>query len=226
VDMYRWDIDQRLQTAIALSRLVRPTSISFRHAARVRYNEDGSVSQAFSAWLRGVDPDSWLPAEPQYRDWLIEEEMAEVKILFQHMAALTLPVRVSRAFWYHEYAARTYYGEVRWVLVCTALESLLNTDPYHSGAQFRGRVPLVASSVHVSMNEDEARRAWSMRSHLSHGGATGQLNPMEEEIYRKLEMLLRRVLKKAILDGAFASIFADDDRIRASWPIILSGRSI
>ncbi len=123
-DMYRWDTDQRLHTSIALSRLVRPTSISFRHAGRVRYSEDGSVKQAFPAWLRGVDPDSWLPQEPQYRDWLIEDEMAEVKTLFQHMAAVKLPVRVSRAFWYHEYAARTYYGEVRWVLVCTACSRL------------------------------------------------------------------------------------------------------
>jgi len=159
-------------------------------------------------------------------DWLIEEEMMEVRALFHHMAAVTLPFRLSRAFWYHEYAARTYYGEVRWVLVCTALESLLNTDPYHSGAQFRGRVPLVASSVHVTMTEDEARTAWSMRSHLSHRGATGKLNPSEEEIYRKLEMVLRGALKKAILDGGFASIFADDSRIRLSWPIMVGGKSI
>jgi hypothetical protein len=146
--------------------------------------------------------------------------------IFQNMSALTLPVRVSRAFFYHEYSARTYYGEVRWVLVCTALESLLNTDPYHSGAQFRGRVPLVASSVHAAMTEDEAAKAWSMRSHLSHGGATGKLASPEEEIYRKLEIVLRGVLKKSILDNGFASTFADDNRIRAAWPIIVGGRSI
>src|SRR5258708_1015482 len=34
-EMHEWDADQRLQTAIALSRLVRPTSISFRNAGRV-----------------------------------------------------------------------------------------------------------------------------------------------------------------------------------------------
>src|SRR2546421_316619 len=51
IDILRWDSDQRLQTAIALSRLVRPTSISFRNARRVLYNEDGSIVQAFPAWL-------------------------------------------------------------------------------------------------------------------------------------------------------------------------------
>lgn len=176
-EMHRWDTDHRLQTAVALSRLVRPTSISYRHAGRVRYNDDGTVRHAFPAWLRGVDPDPWLPEQPHYRDWLIEEEMVELKSLFQSMSALPLPVRVSRAFFYHEYSARMYYGEIRWVLVCTALESLLNTDPYKSGAQFRGRVPLIASSVHAAMTEDEAAKAWSMRSQLSHGGATGKLTP-------------------------------------------------
>jgi hypothetical protein len=225
--MHRWDTDQRLQTAIALSRLVKPTSISFRNAGRVRYNNDGTVKHAYPAWLRGVDPDPWLPEDStKYRDWLIESEMDEVKALFESMAACTLPVRVSRAFFYNEYAARTYYGEVRWVLVCTALESLLNTDPYHSGAQFRERVPLVASNANIPFTEDEARKAWSMRSHLSHGGATGRLTPPEEEVYKKLEIVLRGVLKKAILDSDFASTFADDSRIRANWPVFISGKSI
>jgi hypothetical protein len=225
-EMHRWDTDQRLQTAVALSRLIRPTSISFRNAGRIRYNDDGTVRHAMPAWLRGVDPDSWLPEDSQYRDWLIKEEMVEVKALFQTMTTSTLPVRVSRAFFYHEYAARTYYGEVRWVLVCTALESLLNTDPYHSGAQFRERVPLVASNLKLAFTQDEARKAWSMRSHLSHGGATGKLSPPEEEVYKKLEVVLRAVLKKAILDNGFASTFADDKLIRAEWPVIIGGKSI
>jgi hypothetical protein len=226
-EMHSWDTDQRLQTVIALSRLVRPTSISFRNAGRIRYNDNGTVRHGYPAWLRGVDPDPWLPEDStKYRDWLIEAEMAEVKALFESMFASTLPVRLSRAFFYNEYAARTYYGEVRWVLVCTALECLLNTDPYHSGAQFRERVPLVASHVNIAFTEDEARKAWSMRSHLSHGGATGRLTPPEEEVYKKLEIVLRGMLKKAILDNVFASIFADDNRIRAAWPIIIGGKSI
>jgi hypothetical protein len=225
-EIHRWDTDQRLQKVIALSRLVRPTSISFRNAGRVRYNDDGSVRHAFPAWLRGVDPDSWLPADKSYRDWLITEELVELKLLSDCMTRATLPVRVSRALWYHEYAARTYYGEVRWILVCTALESMLNTYEYNSGAQFRGRVWQLAGTLSVAMTEDEARRAWGMRSHLSHGGATGKLTPEEEEIYKKLEEILRGALKKAIVDDSFASVFADDSAIRSRWPIIVDGRSI
>jgi hypothetical protein len=56
--VHQWDTDGRLQMAVALSRLIRPTSISFRYAARIRFNDDGTVKHAFPAWLRGVDPDS------------------------------------------------------------------------------------------------------------------------------------------------------------------------
>ena len=222
-----WDSDQRLQTLIALSRLVRPTSISFRNAGRVQMsNDETTVQRAFPAWVRGVDPDSWLPESPQYRDWLIESEMIELKSLFESMTASTPPLRVTRAFWYHEYASRTYYGEVRWVLVCTAIESLLNTSEYNSGAQFRQRVPLLASQMKVCFTEDDARVAWRMRSHLSHGGATGKLKSEEERVYRKLEEVLRCVVKRAFLQTVFASAFADDNRIRSTWPVHIKGKSI
>ncbi len=32
--------------------------------------------------------------------------------------------------------------------------------------------------------------------------------------------------EKAILDSSVASIYEDDNRIRASWPIIIGGKSI
>ncbi len=78
--VHDWDTDQELQTVVALSRLVRPTSISFRHAARLHYGDDGTLKSAYPAWLTGVDPDSWLAPEKNYRDWLIEAEMEQLKV--------------------------------------------------------------------------------------------------------------------------------------------------
>src|ERR1700687_2508800 len=48
--IHEWDSDQRLQNAVALSRLVRPTSISYRHAARLHYGDDGTLKSAYPAW--------------------------------------------------------------------------------------------------------------------------------------------------------------------------------
>jgi hypothetical protein len=65
-----------------------------------------------------------------------------------------------------------------------------------------------------------------MRSRLSHGGSTGKLAPSEEQLYLKLELVLRLALKEAILNPAFAAIFADDNTIRSKWPIVVGGKSI
>jgi len=156
--VHEWDTDQRLQTAVALSRLVRPTSISFRHAARIRYNKNGTVKSAFPAWLTGVDPDSWLAPKENYRDWLIKAEMEQLKALLNAPPLSGLPVRLSRALWYHEYASRTYYGEIRWITVCVALESMLHTSRGYSTRQFVERLPLMASGLGVSLTPQEAEQ--------------------------------------------------------------------
>jgi hypothetical protein len=134
-DVYRWDEESRLQTCIALCRLVHPTSISLRYAARIRYNSDSSISDAYPADIRGVGVDTFLPERIE-RDWLTESDAARLKIILANLAASPLPNRVSRALWYHEYAVRTYYVEVRWTLVCTALEALVHTDRQRSTKQF------------------------------------------------------------------------------------------
>jgi len=224
--VYDWDTDNRIQTAVALSRLVRPTSISYRYAARLQLKGDGTVSHAFPAWLRGVDPDSWLAPEQSYRDWLIAEEFESLRTLLLNFSKATLPVRVSRALWYHEHAARTYYGELRWIAVCTALESLIHTHSRHSTRQFTTRVPQMASMVGVRFDEQEAKMAYDMRSRLAHGGATGKLAPVEEQLYVKLEAVLRSTVRRAMSDPAFANIFTDEDQIRAHWPVKLRGKSV
>lgn len=224
--IHAWDSDQRLQTVVALSRLVRPTSISFRHAARLQYGDDGTLKSAYPAWLTGMDPDSWLAPEENYRDWLIEFEMEQLKALLNASPLSVLSVRLTRAFWYHEYASRTYYGEMRWITVCVALESMLHTSRAYSTRQFVERLPLMASILGVSLNTKEAETAYDMRSRLSHGGATGKLAPSEEQLYKKLELVLRTALKEAILNPTFAAIFADEITIRSKWPIVVGGKNI
>jgi hypothetical protein len=223
--VHDWDTDQKLQTIVALSRLVRPTSISFRHAARLHYGDDGTLKSAYPAWLTGIDPDSWLAPQENYRDWLIEAEMEQLKALL-NAPSLLGPVRLTRALWYHEYASRAYYGEIRWITVCVALESMLHTSRGYSTRQFVERLPLMASSLGVPLTAQDAETAYDMRSRLSHGGATGKLAPSEEQLYIKLELVLRSALKEAILNPAFAAIFVDENTIRSKWPIVVRGKSV
>jgi hypothetical protein len=216
-----WDSDTRLQTVVALSRLVHPTSISFRHAARIRYNDDGSIKHAYPAVIFGVDPDPWL-WEPNARNWLIAREFEQLRTLLEGKSISTLPARLSRALWYHEYASRTYYGHVRWLFVCTAIEALVNTSVGNVAKQFRERLHKMALSVNTEISEDEAALAYRLRSQLSHGRAAQSVTEPEKQTCMKLEYVLRATLLTAILDDAFKSTFTSDAAIRARWPVFVT----
>lgn len=215
-----WDTDQELQMAIALSRLLHPTSISFRNAARILYNDDGTVKHAVPPDMLGVDPDAWLAQKDTNRDWLIKGELEELKKLLQAKSSTALPARLNRALWYHEYASRTYYGHLRWILVCTAVESLLNTGKDDCSRQFRERLHELANFVGLGIDKEEAKTAYATRSQLAHGGATSKLNDAEEHLYLKLESILAAALKRSITDVNFAKIFKDEGSIRSQWPIM------
>jgi hypothetical protein len=144
----------------------------------------------------------------------------------EHAVEDCLPVRITRALWYHEYASRAYYGEIRWITVCVALESMLHTSRGHSNRQFVERLPPMASILGVPLTTQEADMAYDMRSRLSHGGATGKWAPAEEQLYLRLELVLRTALKEAILNPAFAAIFTDDNTIRSKWPIVVRGNNV
>ena|SRR5215469_1207228 len=132
---YRWDDDSRLQLCVALSRIIHPTSVSLRYAARIRYNSDSSVADISPADIRGVGIDTYL-AETPSRDWLTEFDAVRLRSLLAKLDLSPMPERASRALWYHEYAIRTYYVEIRWVLVATALEALVHVERHPSTRQF------------------------------------------------------------------------------------------
>ena len=49
------------------------------------------------------------------------------------------PQRVSRALWYYDYAQKTYYADLRWTMIATALEALilwLEADGMSRGAAY------------------------------------------------------------------------------------------
>ena len=73
-DMYNWDPDSRLRECVALSRLVHPTSISFRYAARMVYGADGEVREMIPGPVTGHGANAYVAAE-NHRDWLVEVEL-------------------------------------------------------------------------------------------------------------------------------------------------------
>jgi hypothetical protein len=131
---------------------------------------------------------------------------------------LKLGARLSRALWYNEYAARTYFADVRWTMIATALEALIHTDRRGSTAQFVSRTAKLANVLGIaSFTEDNALRFYDRRSSLAHGQGVGSLRPEDQLLYVLGEDLLRTVLARAILDSSFAATFEDEDNIRKHW---------
>ncbi|MBI2072373.1 MAG: hypothetical protein HYT81_04935 [Gemmatimonadetes bacterium] len=217
--LYVWDSDSRLLTSVALSRLVHPTLISFHYAARILYDSDGTVSRIIPGEVRGAAAEAWVAIEG-HRDWLNPTEREELKQLVARLPLSHLPPRVWRAFWYHEYSARTRYVDVKWTLISTALEALVHTERSRSTAQFTVRVPAVAGELTgCNFSKADAEIAYEFRSRLSHGQGLGELDDNARRVYQRMEAVLRRVVVRAILEAEFAQVFAAEDGIRSRWPL-------
>ncbi len=221
-DIHRWDDDNYLTAVVGLSRLIHPTSIGFDYAARTGYGSDG-VKQVFPAQIVGISTEGLLSPNRQ-RDWLTVGDANSLREILPGLRK-NLPTRVRNAFWYHEYATRTYYLDQRWTLVCTGLEAIVHTDRSRNTAQFKVRVPRLAAEVGVTISEDEAVEAYDLRSRLVHGvsfiAADATSGPMASQLnlYDRLEDALRSLVLRGMRDEAFARVLRDDAQIRARWAI-------
>jgi hypothetical protein len=222
-DMYRFDSENLLTSAVAISRLIHPTSTGLAYAARIAYEAD-RVKQIFPAQVSGISKDVFLSPN-RTRNWLVETEANILGELIPTISAL-LPPRIHNAFWHHEYASRTYYLDHRWTLVCTGLEALVHTDRLQNTSQFTRRVPKLASELGVNISEAEASEAYDLRSRLSHGvsflstaSSHTATSTVQLQLYDRLEDALRLAVLKGMREKDFQAVFADDDQIRKRWPI-------
>jgi hypothetical protein len=132
--------------------------------------------------------------------------------------------RVHRAYWYHEYVMRSSVLDLRFPLVVTGLEALINTSENGSGGQFRTRVPQIARSCGIDLSQEEAKKAWKLRSKLAHAEAfLYGLDPIlpgneHTELYEKLETVLRSTVRQCLLDESFGDRFRDKAAVEFHWP--------
>jgi hypothetical protein len=214
----RWDDDGTLQTLVALSRLVHPTSASLRLAARIELDAAGIVKWISQARFSGVQLDAFIaPGNP--RDWLTSQELETLKtIAFVLDGRLSLG-RVWRALWYHEYAARSYEMDIRWPMVVTGLEALLKTERNYLGDQFRRRTFALAKELGVvEYTEKQASDAWEMRCGLTHGQNLRTVTGEDLRLYVMIESILRMGALKALREQEFGALFENDAAIRSRWP--------
>lgn len=224
-----WDRGEYIQTAIALSRLAHPTSIGFEDSARLFLSADGKdVHEGIPGPIKGFGAHAFVTDQPgNWRNWLAKDDALLTRRLMEafYDSKAIRPPRVTRALWFHEYTARTYYLDLRWVLVVTGLEALISVDDHRSRQQFRTRTVGLASRCGIPWTDEDAKVAYGLRSKLAHGQHVSNSTAEDHALYRRMETVLRTALREALLNPAFGSIFADDNQIRAEWPLPSGGES-
>lgn len=217
-DDFNWDEDQRLQLCLALSRLVHPTSISTEYAARIFKTSDGTIEKIIPGLVSGNSSAAFV--FDTNSDYLTKIDAQNLRQLIEAFERKPLEDPLTRAMWYHEYAARSYEIDLRWTLIATGIEAIVHKDRNKSTKQFVERVQKLSIAVGVkNITENQAKNMYEFRSSLAHGQGLGKITPEEEELYKKMEDILRLTIQKSILEKAFRDFLSNPDQVRKSWPV-------
>ncbi len=222
-----FDPDTRLQNAIALSRLVHPTSVCLDHSVRIRtWGKPRDQWQLVPHTEAGTGEHAFVLDVNE--NWLIPADIPAVAGLINAWNPTTIPKRVGVALWHHDMAARNYYSDIRWPLLVTGLESLVRIKnerdkkgaPIGSTRAFVSRLAAIGRlDASLSVSEPDLRTMYEKRSDLVHALALVAMDEPTKALYRKLEGLVRGILRKAILNPGFAALFATDQSVSTAFAV-------
>lgn len=230
----RWDHDNALLAAFTLSRLIRDNAYSTQYAARVvEFSDDrmqiipGPVNlEGALAYRARTD-----------RDWLNADEAGQLAALLDSYweRESAFGERISNAAWLAEQSARRKYDFDALLTIVAGLEALLNTGPRQNTKQFRQRVPAMASELGVSgVSRVMVGRLYDQRSNASHGRLLRLTSARPDEAVPAysarqtraigelalIQDVLRAAVRSCIEAPSFAAHFADDEAVRAKWPVL------
>jgi hypothetical protein len=223
-DRHDFDSDHQLRTTLQLSRLIRPTSTSWEYAAQVWESNDNEL-EILPAGFTGVGSQAFVLNEDS--DWLRDEDGHTLRELLKAFTPETLPERITRALWYHEYLCWLYLVDVRWPLGVTALESLVHTNDFTlprskrlgSTAQFVMRLMRLRELVpDLRWTTEDLEAIYDRRSALVHGvgKSAGEIPDEDRRLIGLQEEGLRAILLAGITRPNLAAVFNSEDSVRTS----------
>lgn len=222
----QFDPDNLLTAAVALSRLVHPTSIGLSYAARIRHR-DGQEREIIPGAPENLNPNAFVADE--MANWLVPGDADGIAELLRAYQRQDAPKRVQSALWNHEIMFRNYFVETRWGMAVTGLESLFHVrgelDPggrRHAGSRrvFVQRSAKAAEMLGASgVTEDRLVKSYDRRSDVVHGAGIDGLDAGHRDLYLMTERLLSLCIRSALLDPTFSSHFDSDDEVKAAFPL-------
>jgi hypothetical protein len=214
-----WDQDERLRHCLLIARLVHPTTVATCYSARLFYRNH-QIVQIVPGPTQGFGAYAWVNGN-NWRNWLTLSDMEEVRRLLISYDFEKLPSRVRRAVRHFLYGCYTYELDIRFTLVVTGLEALVNARSRGATLQFKKRLCMAGQDVGVTITEAAAKEAYDYRSNFVHGQLLqrDKISEKVQESYLPLETLLRLLIKKSIAQPQFASRFESESAIEAAYPI-------
>jgi hypothetical protein len=211
---------KELGALIALSRLVRPTSIGERYCALVTdWNNPGSRIEV----IRHVGAIDVFLGQHDH-DWLsVQDGQLLAQLTPWASSSATMHPRVHRAFWNYESAMRSPHLDTRWPLIVSGFEALTNTRDSGVTWQFRDRVGQLAKEFNVNLTDHDLHVAYQTRSKLIHAesflfGLQQKLTQTQQvDLYERMESILRQTILRSLLDRAFGDSFATKASVNKRW---------
>jgi hypothetical protein len=220
-----FDSDARIGVAIQLSRLVHPTSASFQYAARLQLWDNHR--KIVPANVVSMNRHAFVLDEAS--DWLVPDDVPALRDIIGAYYRSKPCRRILAALFHHEYAARCHFIDARMPHLITALEALIRIKDERDGRSgryagstqvFVRRIGLLAAKLGmVGVTDSVLREVYGLRSEMVHGLGISHLTATVRERIVLAEGILRDVLKRGVLDPAFAAMFIDETTVAAALPL-------
>jgi hypothetical protein len=224
----RWDEDQAISQALYLSHFLHAHDGGFEFAARIETDERRRLVRLEPADIAPSYARAY-PCPGVQRRWLTQSEGKELNAFihaYNSAREYLADKRVGTAVSLFADSPFVYQGRPRAALLAAILEGLVSTSPDRALKQFVVRVPALAAEVGLpEFDRSWADRMYKLRSKLAHGvplfhspeeshrrAAADDIN----EAMRDMDELLRRLLRRALLDRDFAERIHNVD---THWPV-------
>ncbi len=211
-----WDADHTITRLLALSRIVHPSTLGGDSAGKIRFTDAGEVDAILGViGLRAYG----LAGQ---RPWLTKQDAEDLAKLFNAHEALPiaepparkLPRRLHRALWNFSYAAQVPHFHIRWLIVATALEGVVETDGSPT-QEFIERVTAISSEVGAPISRPNVKEIYRLRSRVAHLGWMPNKTAEElEKYYWPLDRVVAGILRRALFDEEFRKTFENKESHR------------
>jgi len=210
-----WDSDHEITKLLFLSHFVRANEAGFEYSARIVTAKTGDLTSIEPANVAPPFARAYCLAGARGL-WLTQADAVTLRDLgaaYKRVYPLLTKSRVGVAVSAFAGTPFILFENQVALLLATILEGLVSTMPQRASRQFATRVPDLAREVELpELDRAWAEKTYSLRSKLAHGGprlpSVGSpdraIKTLElDETIAKLDELLRRILRKALLDDAF-----------------------